>query len=180
LADFATALTLLVIPQLPLTFANSCLAPADAARQYFGDAARRVTPGRLAITLGAANIVAGGISGMPVCHGAGGLSAHYAFGARTWRAPVIIGSALLVVACVFGQVAGSLLPMFPVSLLAALLGVAAITHALLLRDVHGWRDWLVVLTVATLGVFANLAYGVVIGLLLAGVLTRSVAPKPTS
>jgi tetrahydromethanopterin S-methyltransferase subunit B len=29
-------------------------------------------------------------------------------------------------------------------------------------------------------VFANLAYGVVIGLLLAGVLTRSVAPKPTS
>lgn len=180
LADFATALTLLVIPQLPLTFANSCLAPADAARQYFGDAARRVTPGRLAITLGAANIVAGGISGMPVCHGAGGLSAHFAFGARTWRAPVIIGSALLVVACVFGQVAGSLLPMFPVSLLAALLGVAAITHALLLRDVHGWRDWLVVLTVATLGVFANLAYGVVIGLLLAGVLARSVAPKPTS
>lgn len=179
IADFTTALTLLVIPQLPLTFANSCLAPADAARRYFGDAARRVTPGRLAITLGTANIVAGTISGMPVCHGAGGLSAHYAFGARTWRAPVIIGGALLVVACVFGQIAGSLLPMFPVSLLAALLGVAAITHALLLRDVHGWRDWLVVLTVAALGVFANLAYGVVVGLLLAGMLARSVALKHT-
>lgn len=166
-SSFATAFLLLVVPQLPLTFANSCLAPADAARRYFGDAAGRVTPGRLAITLGAANIVAGAIGGMPVCHGAGGLSAHYAFGARTWRAPACIGSALLVIAVLFGAIAGTLLPMFPVSLLAALLGVAALTHALLLRDVHGWREWLVVSVVAALGVFANLAYGVVVGFVLA-------------
>lgn len=172
ISDFVTALTLLVIPQLPLTFANSCLAPADAARQYFGEAADRVTPGRLAMTLGSANIVAGLISGMPVCHGAGGLSAHYAFGARTWRAPAIMGGALLVTAVVLGQTAGVLLPMFPVALLAALLGTAAITHALLLRDVRVWQDWTVVLVVAALGVFANLAYGVVVGLALATVLRR--------
>lgn len=171
-ADFATALTLLVIPQLPLTFANSCLAPADAARRYFGSAAARVTPGRLAITLGSANIVAGFISGMPVCHGAGGLSAHYAFGARTWRAPALIGGALLAIALLFGSAASTLLPMFPVALLAALLGVAAITHAFLLRDVRAWQDWLVVALVAALGVFANLAYGVVAGLVLAAVLKR--------
>lgn len=171
-SDFITALTLLVIPQLPLTFANSCLAPTDAARRYFGEAAGCVTPGRLAITLGTANIFAGFISGMPVCHGAGGLSAHYAFGARTWRAPAIMGGGLLVVALLFGQAAGALLPMFPVALLAALLGVAAITHALLLRDVHAWQDWVVVLVVAALGVFANLAYGVVVGLVLAAALRR--------
>ena len=47
-SELATAATLLVLPQLPLTFANSCLAPADAARRYFGDDARKVTPGRLA------------------------------------------------------------------------------------------------------------------------------------
>ena len=34
-----TALTVLVIPQLPLSFANSCLATADAARTYFGERA---------------------------------------------------------------------------------------------------------------------------------------------
>lgn len=166
-SDFANALTLLVIPQLPLTFANSCLAPADAARRYFGGASNRVTPGRLAITLGTANIFAGIVSGMPVCHGAGGLSAHYAFGARTWRAPAIMGTTLLVIAVLFGEAAGALLPTFPVALLAALLGVAAITHALLLRDVKIWSDWLVVLVVAALGVFANLAYGVVAGMALA-------------
>lgn len=163
---FLTALTLLVIPQLPLTFANSCLAPSDAARTYFGNAGERVTPGRLAMTLGGANLLSGAIGGMPVCHGAGGLSAHIAFGARTWRAPVVIGTALLIAAAAFGATAGAVLPLFPVALLAALLGVAAITHALLLRDVRGWHEWLVVATVATLGVFANLAYGVVIGLLL--------------
>ena len=36
---FLVAATALVLPQVPLTFANSCLAPADAARVYFGDEA---------------------------------------------------------------------------------------------------------------------------------------------
>lgn len=171
-ADFLTAATLLVIPQLPLTFANSCLAPADAARSYFGDAARTVTPGRLATTLGLANLFAGSISGMPVCHGAGGLSAHYAFGARTWRAPFVIGMVLLVVGCAFGSALAVALPLFPVAVLSALLGVAAATHAQLLRDVHQWSDWFVVALVATLGVAANLAYGVIAGLVLAHLLRK--------
>ena len=166
-ADFATAATLLVIPQLPLTFANSCLAPVDAARTYFGSAAARVTAGRLAMSLGVANLFAGGIAGMPVCHGAGGLSAHYAFGARTWRAPAIMGGALVVVALAFGDTVAGLLPMFPIAILAALLGVAAITHVQLLRDVRGTMNWVVVLVVAGLGVFANLAYGVLAGILVA-------------
>lgn len=172
LANLLTAATLLVLPQLPLTFANSCLAPADAARRYFGERAASVTPGRLATTLGIANLVAGAMSGMPVCHGAGGLSAHYAFGARTWRAPAIIGTVLVVVSLGFGKALEAGLPAFPVSVLAALLGVAAITHAALLRDVKRPDDWAVVVLVATLGVFANLAYGVVAGLALARALTR--------
>lgn len=166
LDDFLTAATLLVLPQLPLTFANSCLAPADAARAYFGSAAETVTPGRLATTLGLANLLAGSIGGMPVCHGAGGLSAHYAFGARTWRAPAVIGATLLVIGVALGGALAAALPLFPVSVLAALLGVAAATHAQLLRDVHGWRNWIVVGVVAGLGVLANLAYGVIAGLLL--------------
>lgn len=170
--DLLTAATLLVLPQLPLTFANSCLAPADAARLYFGDRAARVTPGRLAATLGVANLFSAAVAGMPVCHGAGGLSAHYAFGARTWRAPAIMGGTLLIGALLFGDVLGTALPHFPVSVLAALLGVAAATHALLLRDVRDWRSSTVVAVVATLGVFANLAYGVVLGLLAEFVLRR--------
>ena len=97
-ADLVLAATLLVLPQVPLTLANSCLAPADAAPRYFPDAASRITPSRLARTLGAANLAVGAISGMPLCHGAGGMSAHHAFGARTWRAPALIGAALTTLA----------------------------------------------------------------------------------
>src|SRR5207302_1587725 len=59
---FWTALTVLAIPQVPLSFANSCLATADAARVYFGERAARVRPGRLATTFGAANFLSAAIS----------------------------------------------------------------------------------------------------------------------
>lgn len=171
--EWVTAATLLVLPQLPLTFANSCLAPADAARRYFGAEGARVTPGRLAQSLGALNILAGATSGMPVCHGAGGLSAHYSFGARTWRAPVIIGTALLVLAIGAGAALAAVLVAFPLGVLAAMLLVAGIVHALLLRDLRGVRDWSVAVVVGVVGVLTNLAWAVVLGLVLGAVLRRA-------
>lgn len=168
--SLGTAAVLLVLPQLPLTLANSCLAPADAAVTYFGEAGKVVTPSRLARTLGVANLFAGGISGMPVCHGAGGMSAHYAFGARTWRAPMLIGATLVVGAICFGQLLSEVLPAFPLSVLAALLVIAAVTHVLLLRDLVGWREWLVALAVGVAGTVGNLALAVIGGLVLAWVM----------
>ena len=176
-AAFGTAAVLLVLPQLPLTFANSCLAPADAARAYFGDRAARVTPGRLALSLGGANLIVGTIGGMPVCHGAGGLSAHHAAGARTWRAPVLIGGAFVLLALVAGRGLDGVLAAFPLPVLAALLVVAAVAHAQLLRDVRGPAAWSVVAVVGVLGVAVNLALGMAVGLavhlLLRGVARRS-------
>lgn len=168
LESFTTAAVLLVLPQVPLTLANSCVAPADAARVYFGDAAVTVTPGRLARTLGGANIFAGAITGMPVCHGAGGLSAHVAFGARTWRAPALMGGVLLLGAVACGAAIGVVLPAFPLPVLAALLGVAAFVHVRLLADVRGAADWAVVFLVGVLGVLWNLGGAVVLGLVVAG------------
>ncbi|MDZ7577020.1 MAG: putative sulfate/molybdate transporter [Candidatus Nanopelagicales bacterium] len=170
---FATAAVLLVLPQLPLTFANSCLAPADAARTYFGDAAERVTPGKLARTLGSTNILAGAISGMPVCHGAGGMTAHYTFGARTWRAPLLIGSALLVLAIGFGNELANVLPAFPLFVLAALLMVAGVAHMMLLRDLSGTAAWTVALGVGVIGVLWNLAPAMVIGLVASAIIQWS-------
>ena len=165
-ATFAAALTALVIPQLPLTFANSCLAPADAARTYFGERARRVTPGRLASTLGAANLFSGAIAGMPVCHGAGGMTAHYAFGARTGRAPLAIGTALLAVALLLGAGLATLLTAFPLPILAGLLATAGLLHMALLRDLRGLREWAIAAVVGAIGFEWNLAVGLGVGLVL--------------
>ncbi len=165
-ATFGAALTALVVPQLPLTFANSCLAPVDAARTYFGERARRVTPGRLATTLGSANLLSGAIAGMPVCHGAGGLTAHYAFGARTGRAPLAIGSALIAVAVLAGSGLAVLLAAFPLPILAGLLATAGLLHIGLLRDLRGAREWLVAILVGAIGFGLNLAVGLAVGLVL--------------
>jgi hypothetical protein len=185
-ATFWTAFTVLVLPQLPLSFANSCLATADAARTYFGDAARHVRAGRLAATLGSANLLAGAISGMPVCHGAGGLTAHVAFGARTWRAPAAIGASLLVIALGVGAGLAAVLPAFPLPILAGLLAVAGLLHIGLLRDLSGRRAWALALLVGGIGLAVNLLVALVVGLVAwwlpvaVSRLTRRAASQPVA
>jgi MFS superfamily sulfate permease-like transporter len=163
---FTTAAVALVLPQLPLTFANSCLATADAARTYFGEAASRVRPGRLAMTLGVANLFAGAIGGMPVCHGAGGMTAHYSFGARTGGAPIFMGSALLFLAIVFGASLATLLAGFPLPILAGLLAIAGLLHIALLKDLEGRAHWALAIAVGVTGFLSNLAIALVGALLI--------------
>jgi SulP family sulfate permease len=163
---FWTAFTVLVIPQVPLSFANSCLATADAARVYFGKLGERVRPGRLATTFGSANLLAGAISGMPVCHGAGGMTAHYAFGARTAAAPAAMGVLLLTLALALGSGLAGLLTAFPLPILAGVLATAGVLHILLLRDLTRARDWAVALLVGIVGFEANLTVGLALGLAL--------------
>jgi sulfate permease, SulP family len=163
-ATFWTAFTVLVVPQLPLSFANSCLATADAARVYFGDLADRVRPGRLAASFGSANVLAGAIGGMPVCHGAGGLTAHFSFGARTGGAPLAMGTALLVLAVGAGSGLAVLLAAFPLPILAGMLATAGLLHIGLLRDLAGMRSWATAIVVGVLGVAVNLALAVALGL----------------
>lgn len=165
-AALGTALTVLVLPQLPLSFANSCIATADAARSYFGDAAERVRAGRLAQSLGVANLLSGALAGMPVCHGAGGMTAHRSFGARTGGAPLFFGGVLLVLAVGLGAGLATLFAAFPLPILAAMLGAAGVMHLGLLRDLEGAREWSVALLVGGLGVAVNLGVGLGAGLIL--------------
>jgi hypothetical protein len=164
--SFLAAAIALVLPQLPLTFANSCLATADAARTYFGEAAERVRPGRLAFSLGAANLLAGAISGMPVCHGAGGLTAHRSFGARTGGAPIALGALLLAVAVAIGASLAAVLAGFPLPILAGLLAVAGLLHIALLKDLERPYHWMLAIAVGVTGFLSNLAIALVGGLLI--------------
>jgi sulfate permease, SulP family len=177
---FWTAFTVLAIPQIPLSFANSCLATSDAARTYFGDAAAGVRPGRLATTLGVANIFSGAISGMPVCHGAGGLTAHFKFGARTGGAPLVMGAALVTLAVVVGSGLAALLGAFPVAILAGLLATAGLLHIALLRDLEGAQAWSLALLVGVLGFEVNLALAVALGLALYWLTRGALALRPAA
>lgn len=163
-ATFAAAAVVLVVPQLPLTFANSCLAASDVARTYYGDDASRVRAGRLGTSLGVTNLLAGAIGGMPVCHGAGGTTAHRTFGARTGGAPLVMGSVLLALALVTGTMLAALLAGFPLVILAGLLAVAGLLHLALLRDLDRRAEWAVAIGIGVGGAAGHLALSLLVGL----------------
>jgi MFS superfamily sulfate permease-like transporter len=60
-----------------------------------------VSENAIAISTGAMNLGSGVFGGVPMCHGAGGMAGHVAFGARTGGAPIILGVLLLALAFFF-------------------------------------------------------------------------------
>jgi hypothetical protein len=114
-----------VLPQLALTFTNAIILTALVAGDYFGERARAVTPRRLSISSGIANLVLAPFGALPMCHGAGGLAAHHRFGARTGGAPLMLGLALLVLALLPHGAGLALLAAIPAAGLGALLLVAS-------------------------------------------------------
>ena len=153
LNDYVTALYLLVIPQIPLTIGNAIIGTTDAAKNLFGTGkiTRRVTNRRFTMDMGLANIVAGLLAAMPMCHGAGGLAAHYRFGARTGGSNVMIGLILIVIALALGVVGISILSSIPYAVLGVLLLFAGLELALLVRDVEGKEELFVVFLIAGIG-----------------------------
>ncbi|NYT05315.1 MAG: sulfate transporter, partial [Methanomicrobiales archaeon] len=111
----------LVIPQMPLALTNATLATALLARDLYG---RDIPPDRLAMTIGAMNIVSVPFGGFPMCHGAGGLAAHYRFGARTGGGNIIGGIILLGAAVFFATPAA--IQSIPVGIFGALLVFVAL------------------------------------------------------
>jgi sulfate permease, SulP family len=163
---FAAALTSLVIAQLPLTFGNSVVATADAERSYFGDRAARVRPNRLAASISASNLLAGLTSGLPLCHGAGGVTAHYKLGARTAAATASVGALYLTLALVFGASLPAVMQLLLPGALAGMLLYVALQHALLAASLEHAGDRLIAATVGVVTlVSGNLAIGFAVGVL---------------
>jgi len=159
-AQMAQAFVLLALPQIPLSLGNSIYATADAAQVYFGEQARHVTERKLMLTLGASDALIAVLGGVPVCHGCGGLTAHYRLGARTGAAPLMIGTLFLLLGLLGGNASTRLIGLLPLPVLAVLLAYVAVQHALLLRDVRGTLAWSTALLVPALTFLTgNLAVG---------------------
>ena len=166
--DFTRAFFLLVLPQIPLTFGNSIVATADTARHYFGRRGAGVTPTRLSLSLGITNVIAGLTGAAPLCHGAGGMTAHHRFGARTGAMGVMIGICLVVAAVFFGRSAPDLFTLLPPSILGVMLVFIGIEHGMLLRDTLGSRDELfVAVAIGTIaGTTGNICAATVAGFMI--------------
>lgn len=169
--EFWLAITVLVIAQLPLTLGNAVVGMQATAQQYFHGRASRVTPRALTASMGLANLVAGLFGAMPMCHGSGGLTAHYKLGARTGGSNIMIGSLFVLLALLFGPAALSLFSLIPFAVLGTLLVIVGVYHASLVRDLEEPSHLAIAAAVAVFTVLlGNLAYGFGIGILLHGLL----------
>jgi MFS superfamily sulfate permease-like transporter len=109
----------LALPQLPLTLGNAVIAIREENNRLFP--AHPVSDRSVATSTGLMNLAGSCVGGVPMCHGAGGMAGHVAFGARTGGAPIILGTILLVLAFGFSGSIETILTMFPKAVLGVIL-----------------------------------------------------------
>jgi SulP family sulfate permease len=166
-SDFLWVLPILVLPQIPMTIGNAILSNTDVMHEYFGDRAKRATYRSVANSQGLADVASFFMGGIPMCHGAGGLAAHYRFGARTAGSNVIIGGIFVVLALVFGENMVHVLKLIPLSILGVLLVFAGLQLALMIQDLGDRRDLFVTLLMLGLALTFNLAVAFILGIAVA-------------
>lgn len=164
---------LAAIPQIPLTLTNAVIVTAAVTARYFPKEVHRVNERSLSLSTGIANLLVAPFGGYPMCHGAGGMAAHYRFGARTATAPAVIGVTLLGVGLLLGDDATLILTLVPAAVVGSLLLVSGLELAWSAKAGEYRRtDAWVIAVVAAVGIAANLAVAFVVGLALAPLLRR--------
>jgi hypothetical protein len=161
-ANIATGFLVLALPQLPLSISNSVIATNKTLHDLFPE--RPVGIRRIGMTYSAANLIVPFFSGIPVCHGCGGLAGHYAFGARTGGSVLIYGGLFVSIGMFFSGATGHVIQIFPQPVLGVLLLFEAITLMLFVRDVAtDCRNMMIALLVAIAAL--TLPQGFIIGLI---------------
>ncbi|WP_373500355.1 putative sulfate/molybdate transporter [Desulfococcus sp.] len=166
--DFWTAFIMLILPQIPLTIGNACVGTADTCATLFpkNPLLPKASAGKFALTMGLVNFPAGFFGAVPMCHGTGGLAAHYRFGARTGGAPVMIGFFFVLMALVLGELGFTLLALIPNSVLGVLLVFAGLELCPLLRSLKTNEEYFVALLIAGIALAVpNMAWAFGAGIL---------------
>jgi MFS superfamily sulfate permease-like transporter len=117
--DFGLGLVFLALPQLPLTLGNAIIGTAEENNRLFPD--RAVNENKLSTSTGLLNVFGASMGGIPMCHGAGGMAGHVAFGARTGGATVILGVILLLLALFLSSSVQTLFSVLPKAILGVIL-----------------------------------------------------------
>ncbi len=165
--DFMFALFALVLPQTPMTIGNAIIANADLSKEYFKEKSKKVTYKNLSITMALGCIFSFFLGGMPMCHGAGGLAAHYRFGARTAGSNYMIGSIFVLLVLLFGSGILTIIYLLPMAILGVLLVFAGSQLALTIQDVFHKNDFFVIVVILGITLSTNLGVGVISGFSLA-------------
>jgi SulP family sulfate permease len=116
--------------------------------------------------MGIANLPSGFFGAVPMCHGTGGLAAHYRFGARTGGAPIMIGGLFVLLGLVLGELGLTILALIPNSVLGVLLVFAGLELCPLVRSLQTNEEFFIALLIAGMALAVpNMAWAFGIGIL---------------
>jgi len=118
-SDVVTGLLVLAVPQAALTLGNAVIATVAEHNSLFPQ--HPVSVRALALDHGLMNLIAAPLGGVPMCRGAGGMTGHIRFGARTGGALVILGAVLLAIALFYADSVATLFRLFPSPVLGVIL-----------------------------------------------------------
>jgi Molybdate transporter of MFS superfamily len=168
--DLLVGTVLLALPQAPLTLGNAVIGIRAENNRLFPQ--RRVSARTVALSTGCMNLFGSAVGAVPMCHGAGGMAGHVAFGARTGGSVIILGTLLLVLALGFSGSVTTLFGLVPTALLGTILFVTGWQlGAAQIRQGRVGSEWFLLLGTAALSVW-NVAVGLTAGVLLQHLLPR--------
>lgn len=155
---------LLAIPQIPLSLGNSIMATKQVGTDFFPER-KDLTVKKIGITYSIMNLTVPFFSGVPCCHGSGGMVGHYAFGGRTGGSVIIYGLVYILLGVFFGNNIETIIKIFPLPVLGVILLFEGISLMLLIKDiVHDKKDFVITILVGVLAF--GLPYGFVISMII--------------
>lgn len=158
----ATGFLVLTLPQIPLSLANSLLATTQTSSDLFPE--KNLSLPRIGLTYSAMNLISPFLSGIPVCHGSGGMVGHYTFGGRTGGSVIIYGLLYLVVGLFFASGFEEFVKLFPLPILGVILFFEGLSLIKLSGDLLGEKkSFFIALLTGVLA--AGLPYGYVVGVI---------------
>jgi xanthine/uracil/vitamin C permease (AzgA family) len=176
LPDVLTGFVVLALPQIPLSLGNSIFATRQLAQDLFPQTP--ITVRKISLTYAVMNLINPFLSGIPTCHGSGGMAGHYTFGARTGGSVIIYGSLYLLLGFFFSTGFENIIKIFPLPILGVILFFESLALMMLIRDLSASKaDLSIALLVALMAGF--LAYGFVVGLIVGTLLAYLVRKRVT-
>jgi hypothetical protein len=171
--DFLLGAFFVALPQVPLTLSNAIIAITEENNSLFPD--RRVTEKSVSVSTGIMNLLAPTVGGVPMCHGAGGMAGHTAFGARTGGAMIILGTIIVLLALFSGDSIQVIFKMFPGPVLGVILFTTGAQLALGTCGAKGFgkKENFAMLVTAAFGLW-NIGIGFIVGTLLHHALQRDI------
>ena len=160
-ADILTGFLILTIPQIPLSIGNSILATNQIANDWYPK--RTVTIRKISNTFSLINLINPFFSGIPICHGSGGIVGHHTFGGRTGGSVIIYGCLYIFLGLFLSQGFDTLVHIFPLPILGILLQFESLGLMLLVQDVTDSKSSFMIALLVGL-ISGGIQYGFVIGL----------------